>query len=852
MTDKNIDEIVNEIDGHLSQDVQSLLEEPEVVINNQVYNPTTTALKIRSKNYIQDIISGNKIAHELSEYLSLYKELLDIIAEYDAIYRETHDETDRKNLEAYLSEKADYLDVILPLMQSLDYHYKKVTFTNYEEEQKRVFDDWKCVRSIVTYRNLQVEQRQIAKMLQDTLRNDFADIQLKNAGLLHTMDDSKVVYLNSLEKMKNIAMANDQILEVETESEIEEVPVSKKNDEYTIDETYYNGLKLEQKANYLLDILERIEKIHGRKKSVKVDGETVYIARKYASRYQSYASMLRNVERELDEIIDVEIQEVQATEEVEKHEMSQAEQELYNTYTSDLNKIQKQILGLAKEGIGEVNPERLVEITIPTGQKISILKSRLGYYDELHQTLKEKSEKVFEIEKKYGLATEEERPVIPEYLEEANQIRRQELIEDILFLKGQGKSPELDEKVKELRKQLYALNKGKKLFMFANLKDLFMSSGLSEEISNYYAKVATNPFKFVHSKKVKDVEKKNIFKSIIEKLMTLGEKEEDKLETNETPKENKKFDVSGTLKNISLVIRNFPKVASRCLEIRKVRKSKNPKQSKAQIKKKAANIAAILGMTAILGATASYGNGMKQSNVKHDDQERSISTEESTSINVDTEVDANEIAQSIIKENFNGTLPGMNPFYTGNLAKPESPFESKDKNISNDVGNVVYEPTNTNLDYSINDVEKERNSNITAGVTAVMDEVLQNTLANKDAVSDEASKEAEAARVDFGDRFTKELDEIFATSDDAYADTNVQDAYFDTDSFSQVTGITYDFNGTSVFISATDPDREAKMTALENQGAKQVAVRAENEAAVGHEGFYRIDNIQVESEGRGR
>ncbi len=82
---------------------------------------------------------------------------------------------------------------------------------------------------------------------------------------------------------------------------------------------------------------------------------------------------------------------------------------------------------------------------------------------------------------------------------------------------------------------------------------------------------------------------------------------------------------------------------------------------------------------------------------------------------------------------------------------------------------------------------------------------------------------------------------------DAYNNMDAKNAYFESDSFRTGTGVAYEYNGEIIFLNTNDPDFEAKKDALKSNGATPVAIRSQNENGLGngYEGYYRIDDIDV-------
>ena len=139
-------------------------------------------------------------------------------------------------------------------------------------------------------------------------------------------------------------------------------------------------------------------------------------------------------------------------------------------------------------------------------------------------------------------------------------------------------------------------------------------------------------------------------------------------------------------------------------------------------------------------------------------------------------------------------------------------------------------------------IEMDNKTNTSAKEVSV-DTIEEKKLIQKDLLEEDKNPH------DFGDTFTT-TGIIYKNQNDMANEEKEVKTYFDALSTRKIGGIVYDYNGEKITIFDTDTDAEAKKTALEKNGAKQIGYVGRNKNAnyKGYEGFFNENDVNFSNE----
>jgi hypothetical protein len=747
--------------------------------NENIYNPEITELKNKIKTHENDIIEKRKVANDLNEFNDLYTELNGILNELSATYKKTNSREDKEKLASYLSEEIDYLELINNLLEDLNNYHDVVGVSSSDS----IKNEWNDVFFLVLNGNLERTKKRLMNLASAYPGEYDAKIEETEAKV-------KEIEKNVLIAEKNMMDKKEVVVNT-----IEKESTTPDNANIHFNEDEYSKMNLDERIVYVESIMANIEKAHGKKNIINVNGEKKQICSKYVNRYRKLNALLNNLHLEK-----VNEEEQVVAEAMQFSNISEAledkfddEKDAYLEYKIATYKSIKNAsgtkLGKMVMKINSDTPKSLtVVVTLPTKNKssMSILKDDLEEFNIESKKYKEAVAFLDEL----GLDNAEK--------------EKKSVISEIAFLMKSGKANEkLKEQVTKLVEKYKASSKKEKLDKTSDLTLIFQKAGTSIKESQLYAKYVYALDNFKKNKNISDGEKKSIFSNILNKL----KKEEIAEEITETEKKDNKIKmaayglsgaVMGSLYATKLdVIDVYNKVsvalAGICdskkglvSKIKKQHKPINKEKIKANIKKNAPRIGVILGMSALIGV-ASYAN---QKNIVVDH------------------------TKTISKDN------------------PELPNKIS---LEEQIGDAVMGAVNYD---NVEETTVDNNVNV--------DNITSDVVENTTSQDNETTLDEEQEYVTESNYFTvKDNAPVYTNMYDAATNSNSLNPYFEADSQREISGIAYEYNGEMVFLNKNDSNYEEKKAYLENDGAKEVAVLATNEHDNDYEGFYNIEDVNL-------
>lgn len=775
-------------------------------MNKDIHNENVSSFKNRVNAHEKAIIDGSKAAHELNEFIELHNELEGILDDY--INLTVNDSNYMEQLESYLKEELDYLNLISSLMDNLDKHHDSLgTIDAYT-----ITKEWEDVKYLVTISNL---DRSMIRL--QYLKQNYPE--RFNQDLYNEMEEKYYVIglraLQAQENMMNIIEQNNNFEnDYEEENSMGDNTINNLQEEgnaivpsdndLLVNESLLEQMEVDEQIKYFEKIMKNIENVRGKSRLVYVDGEKKKIAKKYANRYMGYVARLNNLYNkdiiEEQDLINQISNSLNSHADLERTEFileNEAAVEKYCAIREAMDEIYRQEAQFVLRASGRPLNE-VVEQIMLDGKPGRILMEDIVAYDELADKANALQAEFDGIMSKYGVTPNNN---LTKGEEKDPEERKEEILDQIYFLLENGeKNEKLDSEIKALMDEYRSLETHEKLDSIYKLRRFFKIQGFEPKDCKYLAKITLNPEELQNNKNVSDEKKKNIFTTILNKFKKDDSKEkvekqdQEEMSFGEKTKMNAwkwfggtlgslyatKLDIQDAYKSVTKAVKSIPSKAKGFVsKIKGTKKPVNKSYSKEEIKKRATRLAFIAGIGVVLYASAmSHGKG-------------------------------------------------QNNNYTGP--------------VNND---TTYE-TEVEDDTTLEDIANQMGAEIADRVEPAPEPGVDNTIDNS--VDDNVNEEVEQDGVYIGDVFTIEANSpIYTNMYDAANETNGLNPYFADDSKREVTGIAYEYNGTMVMLDMNDPDFEAKKVALESNGAKPVAVRSENEASKGHEGYYNLEDVEIE------
>lgn len=761
-------------------------------MNERIHNEEVASFKEKVKSHENAIIEGKKMAHDLNEFIDLHGELIGIQEEYFELAQRNDDPKYIEELEDYLREELDYLDLINCLFNDLENYHDTVGLV----DSNMIINEWEDVRIMVTYYNVQSslnrveslieahpEEKQYADLYKE-LKRQYKKLEKKVVEAQHHMIDKTDTKVNSAEIDSKEIEAN-----------------------LAVNQEAYNNMNSSEKIDYLEKIMVNIEKARGKKRTLIVNGERINISKKYADRYLKYNAMLNNLYLQKE-------QEEQELEEIARNIEIQTEAIIYPEYLEEYWELRDEMFEIdrAYEAMliraSSAESGSLAQVTLPNGNSVGILESDLEAFENLSEKARNNEVNFEEVMIIYGA------PAI-DGMTESEKI--DSIWDEIEFLQANGvEGEELKAQINDLVATYYKNEKRKKMVTISNLSYMFRKLGWSKKEATEMAKIAYNPEKYQKDKNVSNQEKSSKFSAIFKSITAAvaSKEENNEKDVNKMPLKDRAemgaykhvFGAAGYMGGVALDIKDFatkalkavksmPKKGSEYIsKITENRKPVNKAALKEKIVKRGLQVGAVLGMVVLMHAAAKSGSKNDALIVDLDNNNKlnnETNIEQSTEVKQD---DYDKLIDEIEKE-------------------------------AEAMGDKIYDEVNKE------DINKDQGKVETDGIMSDEQEVVNSN------------------EIKIGGIFTTDENApIYTNMYDAAQETNGKNAYFEANSNREITAIVYEYNGSKILLDMNDPEYEAKKTALETNGAVAVAVRSQNEQSQdlnNYEGYYNIDDISM-------
>lgn len=820
-------------------------------MNKDIYNPRVANLEQEISKLEKEILNGTYKMETTFHLDLLYEKIKNLWKEYESIYNEIENPLSKSSLVSYLNKETEFLKLLTSFVNNLE-HYRHIAGDFIETSAlEKTWNDVKivleCKNQLKHYYNsfyslynktgYSKTSKSVSSNQNDIIYNqeftwlndaihrtekeaDDAMNRIEEVGNAteritddYEKDNEKVKTLSN-EMSKTIkdaipsinrlyAIVDGKMIDYEVDAEDFQEENRK---DIIIDEEYLKTLSLVEQIEYIKLVMQNIINSKGKKRRVKYNGEIVSIPEKYYGKWIKCQTKMKECMREYEKEIVNPL--------LEEQNEEKCKEEYANLY-SEFQQVNDRLLRLTENAKSYMNTNQVVAVASLNKEPLYVLKTSLNRFNTYFVEYKRLQKELIRFSERNNLKV----PTI-ENIEKV-EVAEKEIYSQIYLLKNERTKQEdtsvFDTKIKQLRSQLYQMNKGKRFAIFANLKVLFKGTLLAEDISAFYARVVENPDKLLKSKEYADKEKESILKDILEKMnhsLANAKNQDDKLKNTEKEHTTKVKNilveqVSKVKRGINLLSKNL-KVT---FKIGNIREAKNKKR-----------LAIAVGTAAIVSCACVGIQGLMTSSNE----------------TVNTKSTETNIESNLLVSNSVSTL-------TDNLEISSQMSSISFENEYLDQGEI------NNLKALFKEQEEKENSVITPKKEETKEvQVVSHAeiVTPKEVEVPSYENALDDEYVDFGDTFTIKDKEIYQNYLDAANEENALKASNPINSVRVVDGITYEYNGEYIFISNKDEDAEAKKNALEANGAKQVNYRGANEN--GWEGYFVDENVTFTNEGRGR
>lgn len=813
-------------------------------MNMEIYNKDVASLQFSLKNLERNILNGQIKMETIADFYDMNNKLEKLKNEYNSVYYNISNPVSQKQFRENLEHETNFLNIMLCMFNSLNHYHEVLGFVeNYEIER-----EWQDVKTILNYNNY-------IKKMRDTFKFG-ADIKTKNSGeysdqfnfyneKIHSLENSadearnRIIELgnaneilpytrqDTLEKTKEqvneaqnrIALMSREAIKSldrffeKSESDEENIKDENiegvKNNDYAVDINYLNTLNSASKITYLGKIIKNIELARGKKVTVKYNGSKKRVSSIYRAKYIKAVSLLNQTKKEFEEEKNVLLKD-------EKID-SGAINEYASIYTN-YKEVESDLFALRDEALPYLNTNKVIAVASFGKEPFYVLQTSLNKFNRVFVNYKKAQSDL----KKCATKNNIEIIDSGEKLENLD-VYEQKIFDEIYKLQQEMNYTENIEKVASLRKELYKLNKGKKYALFANLKVLFKSFALTNDLKTFLLEVAEKPEEFAKNNEYAIDEKKEYLSDCLNKIKLFSEKFKKKNQTEE----NKKPNILEVQANkIKEVINKLPKNKKNVLKIKNIREPQNKKRFIYSV----ASVGVICAAGAGLLTLANSLNSREVASIKDDLASKSF---------------------NIIQENKLDL--GVDKLNIGVIDKKDEVVIVKDVVKKSSTTNNIQEEKQKEEVKTPSNVKKEVKVATVKDSVEPKKEVVKLTEPSLEDIDLETLEEAPTYMDIFDDSF-KANDTIYQTAEDAYLKENPLTPYFDEDSIHNVEGVVYEYNGTVIKVMKNEVDAESKIKALENNNAILVGYLGSNEDSLdnGYEGYFSSDDVYFINNDEGR
>lgn len=618
-------------------------------MNVDIYNKRVASFQLKANELEKSILNGTLNIGNFVEFSKLYQQIKDMNEEFDFIYNSIPNSVTQSYLLKFLKNEKIFLTLITNLLNNLKHYHNVVRYVdNYEIQQ-----EWEYVKPILNYRYKVIQTN---KQMEDSFfrfvtpySNHKTKFYNRFINLNEEMKATKQATSNAINNIKKLGNAEEKITETHNEIyEKDNVKIANAKDninelskealksidalfnrlevEYDmvvkdqetnneteniirasdveLDEEYLKTLSKESGIEYLKSIIANIEKLPGKKATIKFKGTKVRISSKYHSRWLKCQTMLNQYLLKYEKAIE------EINEKRREAEEKQAKEEYANIY-ANFKDAEKKLFLLAYYAREYLNTNQVVAVASLNGEPLYILKKDLNRFNPIFMDYKKYQHEVDDCARKNNIEIIDS----DKKLESLENLERK-LYSDICELRNQGANIE---KIEELKSKLYNLNKGKKFALLANLKVVFKSSAfinLANDIKTVLINVSENPEEFINSNEYATDEKRQILNNVINYLKEyIDNTKERRVEKKQEGKNYSKEILKQHLSKIKRCFNLLPKNKKETFKIKDFHDAKNKIAMKKAVAYAAVPAGILLGVF-LLSNTSNASSEKTKSNIE--------------------------------------------------------------------------------------------------------------------------------------------------------------------------------------------------------------------------------------------
>lgn len=499
-------------------------------MDTNIYNEEVMSLKTKIDDLEEDIIKGRKKVETLDDFNEMFQKTQNLIDVYNYVYYNLPTNVSREKLLSVFERENNFLELFFNYLTILKQYHDLFHFMSKEEIKL----EWDSIKIILGYNRLnsnrELDEAFTEGYIADAqeLNNKMGLLEMKNENAISYIEklgnatervlDEELINLYNKEeeiRVKNIQKEAQETLKVidyfiERLDDVKEKNVQKEDmlkiaarkEDISVNNVYLNSLSsYEEKKAYLNLILANIEKLPGRKMTVKYNGNKKRISKQYASYWLNCNSKLKEIERE------GEIRLQKYEEEYQDLLKKVEEKKEYEKLTSQFQNTEEELFSIRAKANQYLNTNDVIAVATFKGEPFYALRKDLNEFNRDFMKYKKCQHDLLDFAKKNDI----EITANIEKLESAEQKTYQE----IKLLESREKLPENMVKLKSLKEQFSKIYRSKVFATYNEIKMMFEKLAIPEEKSEFLTDILENPFKFLYDKEHTNEDKRNTFSSIL-------------------------------------------------------------------------------------------------------------------------------------------------------------------------------------------------------------------------------------------------------------------------------------------------------------------------------------------------
>lgn len=486
-------------------------------MDTNIYNEEVMSLKTKIDDLEEDIIKGRKKVETLDDFNEMFQKTQNLIDVYNYVYYNLPTNVSREKLLSVFERENNFLELFFNYLTILKQYHDLFHFMS-KEEIKLEWEKMRIVLTsnqfinggmydIVSPKNKKGEAEDFHRLDKLSEANENAISYIENLGNAteRVLDEELISFNKETQETLDVIDYFIERLDDIKENSVQKgdlLKIAARKEDISVNNVYLNSLFFyEEKKSYLNLILANIEKLPGRKMTVKYNGNKKRISKQYASYWLNCNSKLKEIERE-GEI------RLQKYEEKYQDLLKKVEEKKeYEKLTSQFQNTEEELFSIRAKANQYLNTNDVIAVATFKGEPFYALRKDLNDFNRDFMKYKKCQHDLLDFAKKNDI----EITANIEKLESAEQKTYQE----IKLLESREKLPENMVKLKSLKEQFSKIYRSKVFATYNEIKMMFEKLAIPEEKSEFLTDILENPFKFLYDKEHTNEDKRNTFSSIL-------------------------------------------------------------------------------------------------------------------------------------------------------------------------------------------------------------------------------------------------------------------------------------------------------------------------------------------------